>query len=205
MCSLLLIAIRGKIAGMNHEKIDHEKRAFLTSVTKAVAGLGVAGFFIPFISSWFPSSKKSLADARKRINVAALQPGEYLVTPWQNKPIYVVRRSADMLKQLTADEALLRDPLSLVAQQPTYAQNRYRSLNPEYLVLVGICTHLGCTPNVLSDLNDKIPEGQPGFFCPCHGSTFDMAGRVFKGVPAPINLEIPPYRFINSATIEIGE
>ena len=128
-----------------------------------------------------------------------------MVVAWQNKPIWIIHRTQLMLDTLSQIHSSLRDPNSLVKQQPDYVRNEYRSLNPEYFIVVGICTHLGCSPQYkpqAGELNAKWPGG---FFCPCHGSTFDLAGRVMKGVPAPINLEVPPYRFINSHTILLGD
>jgi ubiquinol-cytochrome c reductase iron-sulfur subunit len=140
-----------------------------------------------------------------QVDLSKLEPGQQVTVAWQGKPVWIIRRTKTMLEQLALDEALLRDPNSLVDQQPEYAKNRYRSINPEYLVLIGICTHLGCSPKYTPEVNELGPHWPGGFFCPCHGSTFDLAGRVFKGVPAPINLQVPPYKFISEHVIVIGE
>jgi ubiquinol-cytochrome c reductase iron-sulfur subunit len=135
-----------------------------------------------------------------------MESGEQKVVVWRGKPVWIVKRSQAMLEHLKhSDPSQLRDPLSLVKQQPAYAKNKYRSIHPEYLVLVGVCTHLGCSPKYKPELGELGTDWQGGFFCPCHGSTFDLAGRVFKGVPAPINLEVPPHHFINENTLVIGE
>lgn len=134
-----------------------------------------------------------------------MEPGEQAIVEWRGKPVWIIKRTKDMLKDIDHHDAELRDPESLVDQQPEYAKNKYRSINPEYLVLIGICTHLGCSPKYKPSMGELGPDWPGGFFCPCHGSTFDLSGRVFKGVPAPINLEVPPYRFVNEHTLIIGE
>ncbi|SQG91595.1 ubiquinol-cytochrome c reductase, iron-sulfur subunit [Legionella pneumophila subsp. pascullei] len=141
-----------------------------------------------------------------KVDVSRMEPGEQAIIEWRGKPVWIIKRSKDMLNQLQKeDESQLRDPDSLVDQQPEYAQNKYRSINPEFLVLIGICTHLGCSPKYKPNLGELGPDWPGGFFCPCHGSTFDLSGRVFKGVPAPINLEVPPHHFLDEHTIVIGE
>jgi ubiquinol-cytochrome c reductase iron-sulfur subunit len=133
-------------------------------------------------------------------------PGEQMIIEWRGKPVWVIKRNQEMIEQLNQiDDTQLRDPLSLVKQQPEYAKNQYRSIQPEYLILIGICTHLGCSPKYKPDLGELGSDWPGGFICPCHGSTFDLAGRVFKGVPAPINLEVPPHHFLNPTTLVIGE
>lgn len=186
--------------------VDNERRRFLVASTCVLGGVGAVCSMVPFISSWLPSTKTLAAGAPVEVDLSSMSPGEQLVVAWRGKPVWVIRRSKKMLDSLSReDESQLRDPLSLVDQQPEYARNQYRSIHPEYLVLIGVCTHLGCSPKYKPNLAELGPDWQGGFFCPCHGSTFDLAGRVFKGVPAPINLEVPPYRFINPHTIVIGE
>lgn len=159
-----------------------------------------------FITSWLPSSKAQAAGAPVKVDVSRMEPGEQAIIEWRGKPVWIIKRSKDMLNQLQKeDESQLRDPDSLVDQQPEYAQNKFRSINPEFLVLIGICTHLGCSPKYKPNLGELGPDWPGGFFCPCHGSMFDLSGRVFKGVPAPINLEVPPYHFLDDHTIVIGE
>ena len=189
----------------SEEDVDAARRQFLLTATGVLGGVGVACALTPFVASWLPSSKAEALGAPVEVDLSNIQPGQQVTVGWQGKPVWIIRRTKDMLTELTKDEAQLRDPDSLVDQQPVYAKNRYRSINPEYLVLIGICTHLGCSPRYTPQVNELGPDWPGGFFCPCHGSTFDLAGRVFKGVPAPINLEVPPYKFINEHVIVIGQ
>jgi len=186
------------------DSIDEQKRKFLLTATGVLGGVGVACALTPFVSSWLPSAKAEAAGAPVQVDLSKIEPGQQATVEWRGKPVWIVRRTKEMLAQLPNHDDQLRDPQSLVEQQPDYAKNEFRSINPEYLVLVGVCTHLGCTPKFTPLENELGPQWPGGFFCPCHGSTFDLAGRVFKGVPAPINLEVPPYRFINEHLIEIG-
>jgi len=185
--------------------IDEERRKFLLNSTCALGGVGVLCALTPFVSSLLPSAKAQALGAPVEVDLSKMEPGEQAIIEWRGKPVWIIRRTKDMLNHLSGHDSELRDPDSLVAQQPEYAQNKYRAINPEYLVLVGICTHLGCSPKYKPSLEELGKDWPGGFFCPCHGSTFDLSGRVFKGVPAPINLEVPPYRFVNSHTIVIGE
>lgn len=183
------------------------RRRFLVAATGVVGtiGLGLAAW--PFIASMEPSARTRAEGGPVQVDVSRLEPGERLTVQWRGKPVWILRRDARMLESLRQDEALLRDPDSQVdSQQPRYAQNRWRSIEPQYLVLVGICTHLGCSP-----LFRPTPDGEDlgaswpgGFFCPCHGSRFDLAGRVFKGVPAPLNMLVPPYRYASKTEIIVG-
>lgn len=186
------------------ESPDQGRRRFLLASTCVVGGLGAACAVTPLLSSWLPSAKAQASGAPVDVDLSKMEPGEQVVVAWRGKPVWIIRRTREMLDQLDLNNSKLRDPDSLVAQQPEYAQNKYRSINPEYLVLIGICTHLGCSPKYKPSLQQLGPEWPGGFFCPCHGSTFDLSGRVFKGVPAPINLEVPPYYFINQHTLVIG-
>ena len=185
--------------------IDEERRRFLLNSTCILGGIGAACALTPFISSWLPSSQAQAAGAPVQVDLSRMEPGEQAIVEWRGKPVWIIRRTKEMLNHLNDDESMLRDPDSLVAQQPEYAKNKYRSINPEYLVLIGICTHLGCSPKYKPNLGELGPDWPGGFLCPCHGSTFDLSGRVFKGVPAPINLEVPPYHFLNEHVIVIGE
>ncbi|KTC87380.1 MULTISPECIES: ubiquinol-cytochrome c reductase iron-sulfur subunit [Legionella] len=189
----------------NAEAVDEQRRRFLLVTTGVLGGIGAACALTPFISSWLPSAKAQAEGAPVQVDLNRLEPGQQVTVEWQGKPVWIIRRTKKMLVQLAGHDSQLRDPQSLVEQQPDYAKNQYRSINPEYLVLIGICTHLGCAPKFRPVENELGPHWPGGFYCPCHGSTFDLAGRVFKGVPAPINLEVPPYRFINESTIIIGE
>ena len=190
---------------MSNAPVDHGRRRFLTIATSVVGGVGAVGVAAPFIASWNPSEKAKQAGAAVTANISKLEPGQLIRVEWRGKPVWVVNRTPEMLEQLSKVEGQLRDPNSEVEQQPAYAKNQHRSIKPELFVAVGICTHLGCSPTYkLADFDAHV-EGLPsGFFCPCHGSTYDMAGRVFSGVPAPANLVIPPYMFVDDTTITIG-
>ncbi len=189
---------------MEEDRLEEDRRRFLSIITTLTAGFGLTASIIPFISAWKPNPNKLIKAAPLKVDLRLLAPGEAMVVGWQNKPIWIIHRTQAMLDSLSRSHTLLRDPNSLVKQQPAYLRNEYRSLNPEYFVVIGLCTHLGCSPQYkpAGELNAKWLGG---FFCPCHGSTFDLAGRVMKGVPAPINLEVPSYRFINAYTLLIGE
>ncbi|MGF1612938.1 MAG: ubiquinol-cytochrome c reductase iron-sulfur subunit [Gammaproteobacteria bacterium] len=187
--------------------VDVRRRRFLTAATTVVGAVGVGFVAVPFLASWQPSAKARAIGAPVDIDVGKLQPGQMLTVTWRGKPVWVVRRSEQTLAELASLDAGLRDPRSEVeTQQPPYAQNRYRSLKPEYLVLVGICTHLGCAPTYVpvGDAHALGADWKGGFFCPCHGSSFDLAGRVFQGVPAPANLEVPPHHFLSETRIVVG-
>lgn len=188
-----------------HESVDADRRQFLLTTTNVLGGVGVLCALTPFLSSWMPSAKAQAAGAPVEVDISKLEPGQQATVEWRGKPVWIIRRTKDMLKQLDGINDKLRDPESLVEQQPVYAQNKFRSIKPEYLVLVGICTHLGCAPKYKPDEKELGPDWPGGFYCPCHGSSFDLSGRVFKSVPAPINLEVPPYRFISEHVILIGE
>jgi len=159
---------------------------------------------IPFISSLKPSARAQALGAPVEVPLSSIQPGEMVRVLWRGKLVFVLRRTKDMLSRLPLVDDELRDPNSEVPQQPEYAANETRSIKPEWLVVEGSCTHLGCAP--LQDFDVRPAEGwEGGFFCPCHGSKFDLAGRVFKGVPAPTNLRVPPYRFVRDDLILIGQ
>ncbi|PST87811.1 ubiquinol-cytochrome c reductase iron-sulfur subunit [Photobacterium sp. NCIMB 13483] len=190
---------------MSNVRINNGRRRFLTATTSVVGGIGAVAIAIPFIKSWNPSEKAKAAGAPVKVNISKLVDGQMIRVEWRGKPVWIVRRSKAVLQQLTTHDNQLRDPDSDEPQQPNYAQNAYRSLKPEIFLAVGICTHLGCSPTYLPhSFNDQVSGIAAGFFCPCHGSTFDMAGRVFAGVPAPLNLVVPPHQFLNDDTILIG-
>lgn len=188
-----------------NDAVDEARRRFLLGATCALGGIGALCALTPLVSSWLPSAQTRAEGGPVQVDLSKMQPGEQAVVAWRGKPVWIIRRTKKMLQMLKENTSELRDPQSLTAQQPVYAQNEYRSINPEYLVLIGICTHLGCSPKYKPTLGDLGPDWPGGFFCPCHGSTFDLAGRVFKGVPAPINMEVPPYYFIDKNTLVIGE
>jgi len=179
---------------------------FLTVATSVVGGVGVVGAAVPFVASWNPSAKAKAAGADVEVDISGIEPGQLIRVMWRSKPVWIVRRTPEILAELGQHEDQLRDPNSENEQQPAFAQNQYRSMKEEYLILVGICTHLGCSPQHMKDgAFEEYVEGVPeGFFCPCHGSKFDMAGRVFQNVPAPLNLVVPPYQFVDDATVIIG-
>lgn len=185
---------------------DNNRRKFLTVATSVVGAVGVVGAAVPFVASWNPSERAKAAGADVEVDISGIQVGQLIRVMWRSKPVWIVRRTPELVASLEALNDQLGDPASEEEQQPTYAQNTYRSRKQEYLVLVGICTHLGCSPQHLIDGNfAQYAEGVPeGFFCPCHGSKFDMAGRVFAGVPAPSNLVVPPHMYLDDNTILIG-
>ena len=187
------------------DDVDRNRRHFL-SIATAVTGLaGIGAAAIPFLSSLKPSARAQALGAPVEVPIGSLDPGEMIRVMWRGRVVFVVRRDEAMLKRLPESRDLLRDPDSeTVEQQPVYAVNEWRSVKPEYLVVVGACTHLGCAPLPEFEVgpDSQVPNG--GFFCPCHGSKFDLAGRVYKGVPAPTNLVIPPYRFARDDLIIIG-
>jgi len=190
---------------MTEDDLDRNRRHFLTVATVATGAVGAGLLAIPFLSSLKPSARAQALGAPVEVPLGALKPGEMVRVIWRGKLVFVLRRSEDMLDRLGNHDDSLRDPNSEVAtQQPTYAANATRSIKPEYLVVEGTCTHLGCAP--LQDFDVRPAEHwDGGFFCPCHGSKFDLAGRVFKGVPAPTNLRVPPYRFVRDDLILIGQ
>lgn len=191
---------------MSNAPVNNSRRRFLTVATSVVGGVGVAGAAVPFIASWNPSAKAKSAGAPVEVDFSKLESGQLIRVKWRGKPVWVISRTPKMLAELDGIADQLRDPDSEVEQQPAFAKNIHRSRKEEIFVAVGICTHLGCSPLFLQDsFADHVEGIEAGFFCPCHGSTFDMAGRVFQGVPAPSNLEIPPYRFITDTTIMVGE
>ncbi|MEA2778483.1 MAG: ubiquinol-cytochrome c reductase iron-sulfur subunit [Rhodospirillaceae bacterium] len=188
---------------------DTTRRSFLFLATAATAGMGMAAVGWALVDSMNPSADIRAAGGPVDIELGALAPGQQITVLWQGKPVSVVNRTPEALKTLQ-DPSLrsrLRDPDSHARQQPPYAANWYRSAKPEYLILVNICTHLGCVPKFRPDANaeDLAPAWPGGFFCPCHGSKYDLAGRVFQGVPAPYNLPVPPYRFVDAKTLRVGE
>lgn len=191
---------------MSSVPVDNSRRRFLTVSTCVVGGVGAIGAAVPFVASWNPSAKAKAAGADVEVDISKLEPGQMMRVEWRSKPVWIVRRTQELLDSLASVEDQLSDPESLEEQQPAFAQNRHRSLKPEYLVLVGVCTHLGCSPQHLKDgAFEEFVEGVPeGFFCPCHGSKFDMAGRVFQSVPAPLNLVVPPYQYVDDTMLIIG-
>lgn len=194
---------------MNDGTVNKGRRRFLIGATTTVGAVGGVGAAVPFVGSWNPSAKALAAGAPITIDISRLEPGELLgpMPAWRGQPVFVMRRDEGTLSNLRDNTGNLADPASENAdQQPAYAQNEFRSRKSEIMILVGICTHLGCSPQLFAEVEpqDFDPEWNGGFFCPCHGSKFDLAGRVFSGVPAPSNLRVPPHYFVDDSVIVIG-
>ena len=189
---------------MSTDEVDQKRRKFLRRATTTLGAAGVVAAGVPFAASMLPSKEVEEAGGPVTVKLKGMKPGDQLTVIWRGKPIWVIKRKQTMLDSLSKIAPWLRDPSSKIEQQPDYAQNTYRSRRPDVLVLVGICTHLGCTPTYRPDAGGIDKDWPGGFFCSCHGSKFDLAGRVYKGVPAPINMEVPPYVFLNDDEILIG-
>jgi ubiquinol-cytochrome c reductase iron-sulfur subunit len=194
---------------VSNQGVNKKRRQFLTAATSVVGAAGVVGVAVPFVASWNPSAKARAAGAPVKADISKLEPGQMVVVEWRGKPVYVVRRTTESLESLKQQALIdrLRDPQSQESVQPKYVDPVQRSIRPEYLVLLGLCTHLGCAPKYRPDVGATDLGGADwlgGFFCPCHGSKFDLAGRVFKGVPAPTNLEVPPYSYEGDKVLVIG-
>ena len=193
---------------MSTDNVDTGRRRFLVASTSVVAAVGAGFVAVPFVSSWMPSERAKNAGAPVEVDISKLEEGRMMIVEWQSKPVWIVKRSAKTLAELPTLDGTLRDPASENAdQQPEYAQNPVRSIKPEVLVLVGICTHLGCSPTFRPDIApaDLGADWLGGFFCPCHSSKFDLAGRVYQGVPAPTNLAVPPHKYLSDNVILVGE
>jgi ubiquinol-cytochrome c reductase iron-sulfur subunit len=188
------------------EEVNAGRRHFLTVATVATGAVGAVFVAVPFLASWKPSARAKALGAPVEVDISQLEPGAMLKVEWRGKAIFVVHRTPQMLAQVEGPNAELRDPGSAESDQPKFAMNPARALKPEYLVLVGVCTHLGCAPlDKFSPGDVTVSADWPGgFFCPCHGSKFDLSGRVFKDVPAPLNLPVPPYQFVTDTRILIG-
>jgi ubiquinol-cytochrome c reductase iron-sulfur subunit len=188
------------------QKVDARKRKFLIAATSAVGGVAVAGVAVPLVMSMLPSARAKAAGAPVEVDISKVEPGMLLTVEWRGKPVWIVNRTPEMLEMMAKHDDQLADPMSEMPQQPDYCKNANRSIKPEYLVAVGICTHLGCSPTFRKDVGaaDLGGDWPGGFFCPCHGSRFDLAARVYKGVPAPTNLVIPPHQYLSDAKLLIG-
>lgn len=190
---------------MSKGEVDHSRRRLLTGTAGVFGGIGVAATAVPFVSSMAPSARAQDAGAPVEVPLGAIQPGELKVVEWRRKPVWVLRRTAEELAQLAGtEEDRLRDPRSLESEQPDYCRNPTRSIKPEFLVAVGVCTHLGCSPTYRPEPGSVEAQWPGGFLCPCHGGRYDLAGRVFKGVPPPANLPIPPHHYTDDQTLVIG-
>lgn len=188
------------------DDVDTSRRKFLTTATAATGAVGAAFALVPFVSSWQPSERARALGAPAELDLSKLEPGQMTIMTWRKQQIYVVHRTPQMVESLARHDGALKDPKSEQSEQPGYAKNEIRALKPEYLVLIGICTHLGCLPKQrfepgVAELGADWPGG---FFCPCHGSRFDLAGRVFNGSPASLNLRIPPYTIEADTRLVVG-
>ncbi len=189
------------------DNVDHSKRRLLIAATTAAGGVAAAGAGAPFVLSLMPSERAKAAGAPVEVDISAIQPGMMISVEWQGKPVWIVRRTKEMLDLLVKHDDELADPSSSVPQQPAYCNNPNRSIRPEVLVVLGVCTHLGCSPTFRPEVSpvDLGANWAGGWFCPCHGSRFDLAARVFKGAPAPTNLIIPPHKYLSETRLLIGD
>lgn len=192
---------------LGSDAVDSNRRRFLTVATSAVGAAGAVGIAVPFLGSWNPSAKAKAAGAPVKADISKLEPGQMVVVEWRGKPVYVVHRTQEMLQALPGLNGELKDPNSAVSKQPAYITGDDRSIRPELLVIEGLCTHLGCAPKFRPEVGAADLGGDDwkgGFFCPCHGSKFDLAGRVYSGVPASSNLVVPPHSFESQNVVVIG-
>jgi ubiquinol-cytochrome c reductase iron-sulfur subunit len=192
---------------MSDREVDKGKRGFLMAATGVVGGVAAVATAVPFAGSMFPSERAKAAGAPVEVDISKLGPGEIQIVEYRGKPVWIMNRTKEMLEGIKKSDSKVSDPNSDVPQQPPYAKNEFRSIKPDIVVLEGVCTHLGCSPQYKS-VESKADMGQDwngGFFCPCHGSKFDFAGRVFAGSPAPKNLEVPKYKFVGDVKIVIGD
>jgi ubiquinol-cytochrome c reductase iron-sulfur subunit len=193
-------------SGMGSDGVNTGRRRFLVAATSVVGAAGAVGAAVPFVGSWFPSAKAKAAGAPVKVNISKIEAGQQMIAQWRGQPVFIVRRTPEIIASLTRDTDRLSDPESKNSTQPLYVDPQVRSIRPEILVLVGICTHLGCSPSFRPDVApvDLGDDWTGGYFCPCHGSRYDMAGRVYKAQPAPINLPVPPHAYESDSIIVIG-
>lgn len=186
--------------------VDQDKRNFLITATACTGAIGAAVAAVPFVGSMLPSERAKAAGAPVQVDISKIEPGSMITAEWRGKPVWIINRTDEMIADLARHDDKLSDPNSdVVSQQPSYCKNADRSIKPNLAVIVGICTHLGCSPTTKMQAGGDMGESWTGgFFCPCHGSKFDLAGRVFKGSPAPINLVVPPHQYLNDTTLLIG-
>ncbi len=192
---------------MSNDGVNTGRRQFLTAATSAVGVAGVVGVAVPFVGSWNPSAKAKAAGAPVKADISKIEPGQMIVVEWRGKPVYVLHRTQEQIDGLPTLDAVLKDPSSEISVQPEYVDSTTRAIRPEIMVFVGLCTHLGCAPKFRPEVGAADLGGDNwlgGFFCPCHGSTFDLAGRVYSGVPASANLEVPPYSFEGDSILVVG-
>lgn len=189
------------------DQVDPKKRRFLIAATSVVGAGAAASTAVPFVASMFPSARAVAAGAPVKYDISTIEPGQRVTVEFRGAPHWIIRRTPEMIAQLSKNDALLADPTSKESKQPDYAKGSGRALKDEWFVVRGVCTHLGCSPTMRQEVAaaDLGADWPGGFFCPCHQSKFDMAGRVFKGMPAPLNLAIPPYKFLSDKEILIGD
>lgn len=193
---------------MTNDVVNKTRRRVLIGLTTGVGAVGAVGVAVPFVGSWNPSARAKAAGASVKVNISKIEPGQMITEEWRGKPVYIVRRTPAALESLNTIEPMLRDPKSDAPQQPAYAKNKSRAIKDEFAILLGICTHLGCAPLFRPDVGAADLGGDKwlgGFFCPCHGSKYDLAGRVYSGVPAPLNLEVPKHMYESDNIVIIGE
>ncbi|MDP3007798.1 MAG: ubiquinol-cytochrome c reductase iron-sulfur subunit [Methylococcales bacterium] len=192
---------------MNNEGVDQSKRQFLTTALTVVGAVGTGYLAVPFLSQMQPSVKTMAAGAPVDVDLSKMETGQLIRVAWRGKPVWVLNRTPEVLATLKTLDSELRDPQSLESLQPASSKNAVRSVKPEIFVAVGLCTHLGCSPTFRPEVSppDLGDKWKGGFFCPCHGSWFDLAGRVYSGVPAPTNLEVPPHRYVTDTLLIVGE
>ncbi|PWB34861.1 ubiquinol-cytochrome c reductase iron-sulfur subunit [Pseudomonas sp. SDI] len=191
---------------MSNDGVNAGRRRFLVAATSVVGAAGAVGAAVPFVGSWFPSAKAKAAGAPVKVNIAKVEPGQQLIAEWRGQPVFIVRRTEEILGNLKKIQGDLSDPESKASEQPAYVDPENRAIKPEILVLVGLCTHLGCSPTFRPEVApvDLGPKWVGGYFCPCHGSHYDLAGRVYKSQPAPLNLPVPPHSYESDDIIVVG-
>lgn len=191
---------------MSNDGVNTGRRRFLVAATSVVGAAGAVGAAVPFVGSWFPSAKAKAAGAPVKVNVGKIQPGQQIVAEWRGQPVFIVRRTEEILSNLEKVASQVSDPESAASVQPEYVDRKLRSIKPEILVLVGLCTHLGCAPSFRPEVApaDLGADWVGGYFCPCHGSKYDLAGRVYKAQPAPLNLPVPPHSYESDDVIIVG-
>lgn len=191
---------------MSNDGVNNGRRRFLVAATSVVGAAGVVGVAVPFVGSWFPSARAKAAGAPVKVNISKIEPGQQIVAEWRGQPIFISRRTPEALALLDEMDSVVADPQSSASSQPAYVDGKTRSIKPEILVVLGICTHLGCSPLFKPEVGavDMGADWKGGYFCPCHGSYYDMSGRVFKSMPAPLNLPVPPHSYESDDVIIIG-
>lgn len=191
---------------MSNDGVNAGRRRFLVAATSVVGAAGAVGAAVPFVGSWFPSAKAKAAGAPVKVNISKIEPGQQMVAEWRGQPVFIVRRTEETLTNLGKLTDTVADPKSEASVQPAYVDPVVRSIKPEVLIVVGLCTHLGCSPSFRPEVAaaDLGADWLGGYFCPCHGSKYDMAGRVYKGQPAPLNLPVPPHSYETDSVVIIG-